>query len=155
MPLERPLPTMTTSGANFGLCEPFLVRFQGSHKGKDDGARRVHSLQEPLPVQDTSNRYGLCEPFLVKFYRTGRACSLDQPVDTIAARDHIGLVVPYKKGAALDINFRMLQPLELARAMGFPESYVFAGTREAKVKQIGNAVPVHLAEALCRSVLED
>ena len=48
----------------------------------------------------------------------------------------------------------MLQPHELAAAMGFPADYQFTGTREECVKQIGNAVPVNLAKALCRSVLE-
>jgi DNA (cytosine-5)-methyltransferase 1 len=55
----------------------------------------------------------------------------------------------------VDIRFRMLQPHELARAMSFGDDYVFSGTREAKVKQIGNAVPVNLAKELCKAVLGD
>lgn len=53
----------------------------------------------------------------------------------------------------LDIRFRMLQPHELAAAMSFPKTYVFTGNREQKVKQIGNAVPVGLAQALCSAIL--
>jgi DNA (cytosine-5)-methyltransferase 1 len=53
----------------------------------------------------------------------------------------------------LDIRFRMLQPHELARAMSFPKEYKFHGSREQVVKQIGNAVPVNLAKALCKSLL--
>jgi DNA (cytosine-5)-methyltransferase 1 len=55
---------------------------------------------------------------------------------------------------AIDILFRMLQPHELAAAMSFPREYKFAGNREAKVKQIGNAVPVNTATALCSAILE-
>jgi DNA (cytosine-5)-methyltransferase 1 len=54
---------------------------------------------------------------------------------------------------ALDIRFRMLQPHELAAAMGFPDGYAFAGNRGEQVRQIGNAVAVNLARALCRSLL--
>jgi DNA (cytosine-5)-methyltransferase 1 len=47
----------------------------------------------------------------------------------------------------------MLQPHELARAQGFPDSYRFSGNREDIVKQIGNAVPVNLAKALIGELL--
>ena len=53
----------------------------------------------------------------------------------------------------LDILFRMLQPHELAAAMGFDKDYQFMGTREHIVKQIGNAVPVNLSAALCGAIL--
>jgi DNA (cytosine-5)-methyltransferase 1 len=42
---------------------------------------------------------------------------------------------------------------ELAAAMSFPPDYEFTGNREQKVKQIGNAVPLNTAKALCRSLL--
>jgi site-specific DNA-cytosine methylase len=49
----------------------------------------------------------------------------------------------------------MLQPGELAAAMSFPRDYYFAGNREQKVKQVGNAVPVLTAAALCQAMLAD
>ena len=58
------------------------------------------------------------------------------------------------QGYTLDITLRMLTPDELAAAMSFPKGYQFFGTRTDAVKQIGNAVPVATAEALCRSALE-
>jgi DNA (cytosine-5)-methyltransferase 1 len=48
----------------------------------------------------------------------------------------------------IDIFFRMLNVRELARAQGFPEHYEFFGSKTDAVKQIGNAVPGCLAEAL-------
>jgi DNA (cytosine-5)-methyltransferase 1 len=42
---------------------------------------------------------------------------------------------------------------ELAAAMGFPADYKFAGNREQRVKQIGNAVCVNLAAAICTEIL--
>ena len=78
---------------------------------------------------------------------------MDKPVPTVAGAGAIALVEPKTDGHVLDINFRMLKPHELARAMSFDDNYEFAGNREAMVKQIGNAVPVMLAKALCKSLL--
>ena len=128
--LDKPLLTMTTSGANYGLCEPFILG------------------------QQCSNRFGLCEPFIVKYYGTGTVKPVSDPVGTITAKDRMGLVEPEKIGTRIDIRFRMLQPHELSAAMGFPENYCFAGTREAKVRQIGNAWSVRTAKAICQSQLE-
>jgi len=79
--------------------------------------------------------------------------SVDKPIPTVAGAGAISLIQPKIKGQMLDIHFRMLKPHELARAMSFEDSYQFAGNREAQVKQIGNAVPVMLAKALCKSLL--
>ena len=55
----------------------------------------------------------------------------------------------------MDIRFRMLQPHELAAAMSFDSGYHFAGNKTDKIKQIGNAVPVRTAAALCRALLDN
>jgi DNA (cytosine-5)-methyltransferase 1 len=49
----------------------------------------------------------------------------------------------------------MLQPRELAAAMGFPSDYEFCGTKTETTEQIGNAVPVNLARALVENILVD
>lgn len=49
---------------------------------------------------------------------------------------------------------RPLTPREAARLQGFPDSHVFLGTRHDVRHQIGNAVPVPLAQALGRAVLD-
>jgi len=56
-------------------------------------------------------------------------------------------------GRALDIRFRMLEPRELAAAMGFPADYAFTGNRTDVVRQIGNAVAVQTARWLCLALL--
>jgi DNA (cytosine-5)-methyltransferase 1 len=38
--------------------------------------------------------------------------------------------------------------------MGFPADYQFTGSREERVKQIGNAVPVNLAKAITGSLID-
>lgn len=143
--IDGPCPTLTASGSHVALCEPFLIGQQS--------CAAPRAVSEPVPTICASGAVALVEPFLVKYYGTGLATSVDEPVDTITAKDRFGLVEPRESGRRLDILFRMLQPRELARAMSFPDDYQFAGTREAKVKQIGNAVPVETAKALCMEML--
>ncbi len=47
---------------------------------------------------------------------------------------------------------RSLTPREGARLQGFPDDYVFAGTRAEQCKLVGNAVPVQLARALAAAI---
>ena len=80
------------------------------------------------------------ESFLVVYYgsdKGGGWQSLDDPLRTVTTLDRFGLVRHTKKGWTL----RMLQPPELARAMGVPKSHVFpVGTRRDKVKLCGNGI---------------
>jgi DNA (cytosine-5)-methyltransferase 1 len=66
-------------------------------------------------------------------------------------------VVPLSNGnrVVIDILFRMLTTQELAAATSFPEDYDFIGSQKDVIKQIGNAVPVNLAEALCTELLRN
>lgn len=174
IPLSRPLPTITTKGAHFALIRPVwldqahtkndgvsrtvdsplntitcshgthsvIVPFISRYNGGD---KRNHSIDAPLPVIDTSNRYGVVEPLFIP--------------QTITTKDRFGLIqgriltTPDGKQYKLDITHRMLTAGELARATSFPEGYVFSGGDTAAKKQIGNAVPPVLAEALYRAVL--
>ena len=49
---------------------------------------------------------------------------------------------------------RRLRTPELAALQGFPETYFIQGTRRERVRQLGNAVPVPVARAMIKSVLE-
>ncbi len=147
-PITRPLPTVTANYEHYGLAEPFIVELR-----KNATAR---GIGDPVSTITTSGaHHALAEPFLVKFNGTGTAYALSQPIDTVTTKDRFGLVqpIPLGDGLALDIRFRMLQPHELAAAQGFPAEYKFKGNRAERVKQIGNAVPVGTAKALCAQLL--
>ena len=49
---------------------------------------------------------------------------------------------------------RPLSVREYARIQTFPDDYVFKGGMSAQYKQIGNAVPVKLAQAVARQIAE-
>jgi len=143
--VESPLPTVTAGAPGFGVCEPFIVPQFSEHPPR--------SIDRPLgTITATSRGVGVVEPFLVEYYGNGGPKPTGAPLPTQSTRDRFALVEPR---AQLDILFRMLQPHELARAMSFPEGYRFAGTKTDVIRQIGNAVPVSMAEALCRALLEE
>lgn len=118
-------------------AEPFLVRYNG-------GDNRFHSLNEPVPTLDCSNRYGLVEPLVMEYYGNGQCQPVSKPLGTVTCRDRFALLRP----ESCRIGFRMLQPHELAAAQSFPEWYRFTGTKSDTVKQIGNAVCPKMAEVL-------
>lgn len=144
--VDEPLSTVTTKGAHHAVVEPWILPL--NHGSKDF---RSHSMEEPMPTITTVDAWGMVEPMLVEYNGTGDAHPVSQPVPTVTTKDRFGLLEC--DGYILDIRFRMLQPHELAAAMGFPAGYEFAGNREQKVKQIGNAVEVNMARALGAAVL--
>ena len=93
----------------------------------------------------------------MSYYSNGHSHDVAEPIGTLTGKDRYGLVTPHGiqlgEDLYLDIRFRMLRPHELAAAMGFPKGYQFTGTVDAQVKQIGNAVEVNQAEALCFAAL--
>lgn len=142
-----PLPTVTTDGA-ISCVEPFLVPFYGERAGQRP---RTHSVNDPVPTLPTSPKFGLVEPFTMPYCSNGGqlARPVSQPVGTITTRDRFALVIP----DGVDIRFRMLQPRELASAMGFPDGYQFLGTKTETIRMIGNAWSCRVAQALCACIL--
>ncbi|WP_415877654.1 DNA cytosine methyltransferase [Burkholderia ubonensis] len=73
--------------------------------------------------------------------------------------DRFGLVTIHGEDYAIvDIGMRMLTPRELARAQGFPDSYVLDPvvngkplSKSAQVRMIGNSVCPDVAAALIRA----
>lgn len=143
-PVSEPLHTVTTK-ERLGVIQPIITPYYGNGEGS--------SVADPLPTVTTKDRFGLVEPYLIQFNNNSETSPIDEPVPTILTREKLALISPEGTRYGIDIRFRMLQPHELSKAMGFPEGYHFDGNREAVVKQIGNAVCVNMAEALCRQLL--
>jgi DNA (cytosine-5)-methyltransferase 1 len=95
---------------------------------------------------------GKKKPFLIVYYGTDAAGgwqSLDRPLRTITTLDRFALVTPTSDGHVM----RMLQPPELAKAMGFPDDYRWPDvTRRERIKLVGNAVAPPVMKAVVKAL---
>lgn len=143
--VEKPLKTVLTRN-HFAICQPFILGQQSCSAPR--------STDNPLPTIATRGAISLVEPFIAGYYGSGdNVRSVQKPLPTITTKERFALIMPQKTKSKLSIRFRMLQPPELARAMGF-ESYSFSGSKSEITKQIGNAVPVNTAKALCICLIQ-
>lgn len=149
--VNKPLPTVLGNRGEQALCIPLVLPHMSSGK-----ARHVN---EPFAtVMPGSRSMRLFQGILIKYYGNSDAQTLDKPLGSLTVKDRYALARPIVvingEEYVLDILFRMLQPHELAGAQSFSKKYKFTGTKTEQVKQIGNAVPPKLAEALCKAALK-
>jgi DNA (cytosine-5)-methyltransferase 1 len=78
---------------------------------------------------------------------------LDEPAKTLKAGDH-GVPGGENMLARVDGSVRYFTVREAARLQTFPDNYTFRGAWTEAMRQLGNAVPVRLAETMARSVSE-
>ena len=177
--VDEPIPTVTSHGAG-AVVEPCLITVaHGEWPDAGSASRRTHSIDDPVPgITASSRQVGVVEPVLVMMTdqqsNQSAVRSVDEPTFTAVTKQNQAVVEPLlqliaddaalREAAAqgrlvlidgkphlLDIRFRMLEPYELARAMGFSDEeseYEFVGTKTEVTKQIGNAVPVNTACSL-------
>jgi DNA (cytosine-5)-methyltransferase 1 len=150
--IDEPVPTIPASGdGKFEVVQPFIVG-----TGGPEYAGRPKSVDDPLGTVMTREHKALVDPsFIASYYGTKNISPVSEPLPTITTKDRFALVMPVVNGRALDIRLRMLKPHELARAMSFGDDYQFCGTQGDKVKQIGNAIPCNLVQALVSALLGD
>lgn len=89
--------------------------------------------------------------WIMSYYGTGVGQSIHEPLRTITCKDRFALVTATTEGTYM----RMLTPMELKRAQGFPAPYVIDhhadGTpvpKAAQVKLIGNSVVPLMAKKI-------
>ncbi|WP_315792313.1 DNA cytosine methyltransferase [Bradyrhizobium sp. SZCCHNRI1002] len=145
---DAPLPTVTGNG-RFGMVVPIT---------HSDGSNRARDVADPLPTLTTANRGELAFISAAFGERDGQAPrvhDIAEPAPTICATGRVNLV---EGTPQFDILFRMLEPHELAAAMGFNDgerNYEFSGTKTQKIKQIGNAVSVAKMKACVKAIMGD
>ncbi len=151
--VESPVPTITT-GVQGGLVAPVLTFYR--HGGGQDG--RVDDPVQAVTAGGAGGNHAmLVAALLTGYYGSNDGCArADRVLGTATTRDRHGLVCVVIDGVEfviVDILFRMLRPAELARAMGFPEAFIWPRTQRDTVRLIGNAVSVRTARSLIGSVL--
>src|SRR4051812_17000850 len=93
---------------------------------------------------------------LLAYYGTDQAGQLCDPLATVTTRDRFGIVtVKGQDYIIADTRMRRLQPRELFRAQGFPDSYVIdrgadgrARSKADQVHMCGNSACPPLARAI-------
>ena len=129
-----------------------------THADESNRARDVD--EDPLPTLTTANRGELAfiaAQFGEREGQAPRVHDIGEPTPTIAATGHVNLVEA-QEAPHYDILFRMLEPHELAAAMGFngeDAPYEFAGNKTEQIRQIGNAVSVAKMRACVGALMAD
>lgn len=187
MPIDEPLRTICaqTKGGHHAIIAAFLAKnYTGvigsgltepvhtitakdhnslvvSHLSKMKNGCTGQELNEPIHTLTTVNQFAEVRAFLTAFYGNEKdGNSVDEPLRTIPTRDRFGLVTIGQQDYEIsDIGFRMLQPVELFKAQGFPDSYIYthgldekgkkiALTKTEQTRMVGNSVCPQLANAL-------
>jgi DNA (cytosine-5)-methyltransferase 1 len=86
-------------------------------------------------------------------YKGHTGSPLDEPAKTLKAGDH-GVPGGENMLVRTDGTVRYFTVRESARLQTFPDGYIFRGSWSEAMRQLGNAVPVRLAETIAASVAE-
>lgn len=144
-PTTEPLATVTASGNHHGLVTSYY------------GNGTTGSADEPLPTVTTVERHGLL--MRNNTARSGPGAEMVTPVGeparTITTAGHQSLLAAERPTIHIDdVQFRMLEPVEIAAAMDFPTTYRILGNRREQVRLSGNAVTPCAARDLVGIVAE-
>jgi DNA (cytosine-5)-methyltransferase 1 len=150
-PLDKSVDTITTQD-HHALVASNLVKLRGTSSAASAG--------EPLhTVSAQGTHHAEVRALLIKFYGTDQDPRVDEPLHTVTTKHRFALVqVKGETYAIADIGMRMLEPRELYRAQGFPDSYVIDRgadgrplPKTAQVRMCGNSVCPPIAAALVRA----
>lgn len=166
LPSPSSSPARSVEDAIGHLSTP-LGRGESLRRGEHASGHELHFRRNPWPI--SLERYRLIPPGGNRFDLMSRApeltpsCWLNKPT---GSTDVFGRLVWTEPALTIRTEFfkpekgRYLHPdqdraithLEAALLQTFPENYVWSGTKLSIARQIGNAVPVRLAEAVARAV---
>ncbi|WP_420137857.1 DNA cytosine methyltransferase [Sphingomonas sp.] len=144
---EQPLPVTRASGQHHGLVAAHMAQFNtnpdGSHnaghsmrdqvstvatRGPHQGIIETTMIEEGALSPEIMRRAVKVAAFLVKYYgEGGQDQAIDRPLDVITDKARFAVVtvtIDAITYVIVDIGLRMLTPRELARAQGFPDTYV-------------------------------
>jgi DNA (cytosine-5)-methyltransferase 1 len=157
--LRAPIGTVT-SVDHHSLVAPLLVDSAHSDVSPSGVKRWSHGnrqISKPLQtVVASGGNAAVVSSFLTAYYGSHQDTPLDDPMHTVTTKPRFGLVnVTGQQYEVADIGMRMLQPRELYRAQGFPDSYIIDRgadgrplPKDAQVRMCGNSVCPPLARAI-------
>ena len=112
-----------------------------------DGKRRLNYAKLPSRLQKHKNK----ETFLNRFSVVDPNGCCHTVVAHIAMDGHYYI---YPTPNPTMDNVRSITVREAARLQSFPDDYFFEGSRTSALMQIGNAVPVILAQKIAEAIIE-
>jgi DNA (cytosine-5)-methyltransferase 1 len=148
-PVDAPAPTVLAQGGPQALVTSHLAKLRGTSNSA--------ATDEPLhTVSAQGTHHAEVRALLLKYYGTDQDPRLDEPMHTVTTKHRFGLVTVHGQDYYIaDIGMRMLQPRELYRAQGFPDTYIIdrgadgrALPKDAQVRMCGNSVCPPLARAI-------
>jgi len=165
-PADESLHTVSAGGQHHAVSMPFMVKYYGNGDGKEP-----HTLDKPLGAITTKDRFGLVDscvdfPPLTpdQIDRARQVADLMREFGYWDDREFVTVMLDGVELVVVDIGMRMLAPRELARAQGFPDSYIIDRaliwdeatgayverqlTKTEQVRMIGNSVSPEHAKAL-------
>lgn len=143
-------------GVTKSAAEPIdTVAANGNHHAlviTNNHGNRARPASEPLPTATTATTTAL----LMRNNHGGAEMSTPvmEPMRTLTTGGHQSVIAP-PAPISLDVDdagFRMLEPHEIKRGMGFASDYVLLGSKREQVKQAGNAVTPPAARDLGHAV---
>jgi DNA (cytosine-5)-methyltransferase 1 len=167
---RAPLTTVTNKGSQQQLVTAHLAHLRGNCDARalDEPLRTVsaggehHAVVEYLLSQDHEAGALRCAAFLMRYHGSGgQWADVRDPMTTVTTHDRLALVTVWIRGepwVIVDICLRMLEPRELYRAQGFPDTYVInrghdgrVFSKSTQIRLCGNAVPPGLGAAVIRA----
>lgn len=148
---SEPVQTITAKGDTC-LVTSHLSHFYTSNTRGGEG-----DVAKPLKTVTAGGWHAAeVRALLLKYYGTDQDPQLQEPLHTVTTKDRFGVVTVHGEDYVIaDIGMRMLQPRELYRAQGFPDSYrIDRGadgkplSKAAQVRMCGNSVCPPLARAI-------
>ncbi len=147
------------AGQEAGAYEPALPARTAYQRSMREGASALslhrgtrHSARMLEIIRHAGANISALPPGMVSsgFSSCYSRLEADRPSNTIT----VNFVHPASNRCIHPSQDRALTPREGARLQSFPDRYRFCGTQAQIVKQIGNAVPPLLAQALGQAILD-
>jgi DNA (cytosine-5)-methyltransferase 1 len=157
--LDQPAHTVSTGGVDTGGAEPFANATYRKRLSAE-----LSALDQPAPCvtateHKSANRFGSkgattgprrcgdqLNPLLTELAAAG---VLDRPSTAVDTTDRLSAAGHHKTNKHGAVRLTVEQ---LAALQAFPRDFVFSGTKTQQHRQVGNAVPPPLAEAVGRSI---
>lgn len=149
---EFGLPKWITLGEVIGDIQDKPMTYSEIPKKRLEWFKKIPEGGNWKSLSEADQREAMGKKYFMGGGKTGfyRRLSYNEPSPTL-------VTVPTMPATDL-IHPTELRPLsveEYARIQGFPDSWIFCGSMTEKYKQIGNAVPIKLGEAIGKVVFQD